>query len=148
MMMRIFKLPSITFLCYEAILNPRECAKYTARWFFWRAFQQFLPAEYKRSGVWPCWRAGHIHSYHSQALTRDDRHMIELGIHQKQSEYSKQHFAVAILQMEHQWALILIQNDNANSHIANPIIKFLGNKRQECSFYTPVIFLKPDTDST
>lgn len=37
----------------------------------------------------------------TQGLTRDDRHMLELGIHHKQSECSKQHFAVAILLMEH-----------------------------------------------
>lgn len=42
----------------------------------------------------------------------------------------------------------LIQNDNANSHNANPTIKFLGNKWREYSFYVSVTFLKPDTYST
>lgn len=32
--------------------------------------------------------------------------MIELGIHHKQSEYSKQHFAMAILQVQQQGELI------------------------------------------
>lgn len=56
--MRILKLPSITFLYYEAIINHHECAKYTAYLFFWHAFQLFLPDEYKRSRVLLCWRGG------------------------------------------------------------------------------------------
>lgn len=46
--------------------------------------------------------SGRLCSYQPQALMCHDRHMTELGIHHRDSAYSKRHFAMAILEVEHQ----------------------------------------------